>query len=332
MIEIAYFERAAESSEISANVDNRQKKKSPMIKRLPISLSWLRPRRGAIAIGLAAVLLAGCSALQPIPISPTELTDGLDADRKAAAALSEPLKGPLTVEEAVARALKFNLDRRVRLLEEAVALGQFEAGKFDMLPRLLAQAGYRWRDSELISRSRDSVTGLPSLTNPAISTDRGTHTTDLGLTWNLLDFGTSYFNARQNADRVLIAAERRRKAMHTLMQEVRSAFWRTASAQRLQDRVRETIDIAEQAIVDAGKAEAERVRSPLDSLRYQRQLLENLRLLETAQQELSTARMELAHLINLPVGSILRVEEPRDIVGKAILDVSVERLEEMAAR
>ena len=34
---------------------------------------------------------------------------------------------------------------------------------------------------------------------------------DLGLSWNVLDFGVSYYQSKQNADRLLVAQERRRK-------------------------------------------------------------------------------------------------------------------------
>ena len=56
------------------------------------------------------------------------------------------------------------------------------------------------------------------------------------------------------------------------------------------------------ALADARKAEAEQLRSPLEPLRYQRQLLENVRLLEAIQEELSASRIELASLMGLPPG------------------------------
>lgn len=292
--------------------------------------SRLTPSLSLPAAAAAVFFVAGCASIDPAPLTEGALLQGARTDRKSAEAASEPIRGPLNLEEAIARALKYNLDRRVRLIEESVALGTFEAGKFDMLPRLLAQAGYRSRSEELITRSKDSVTGLPSLANPSIATDRSTSFTDLGLTWSLLDFGTGYYNALQNADRLLVAAERRRKAMHVLMQDVRTAFWRAASAQRLEKDVRDAIALAEEALADARKAEAERVRSPIDSLRYQRQVLENLRLLETAQQELSTARTELALLINAPLGAPLLVAEPDASPSRRILSLPVERLEEVA--
>lgn len=73
------------------------------------------------------------------------------------------------------------------------------------------------------------------------------------------------------------------------------------------------------------------MRSPLDSLRYQRQLLENLRLLEATNQELTSARVDLLQLINLPLSSDVRVAEPAAAPGRAILEIPVERLEDLAA-
>lgn len=234
------------------------------------------------------------------------------------------------MDEAIARALKYNLDRRVKVMEEAVALDQLDATSWDMLPRLMASAGYTSRDKDLITRSIDSVTGAPSLANPYISSERSHQVYDLGLTWNLLDFGLSYLSAKQQGDRVLIAAERRRKAMHALIQDVSTAFWRTASAQKLRDDVRKAITLAEDALEDARKAEAERIRSPIDALRYQRQLLENLRLLESIEQELSSGRIELAHLINAPLNQDFQVQEPSDKIDASLLDVPVQRMEELA--
>lgn len=275
------------------------------------------------------ILVAGC-AVSPVPLENAEFIRDVAADRRAAESISAPITGPLSIEEAVARALKFNLERRARMLEEAVALGQFEAGRYDMLPRIVAQAGYRTRSEDLVTRSKDSVTGLPSLANPFISSDRATNYTDLGLTWTLLDFGTSYFNSKQNADRIMVATERRRRAMHQLMQDVRSAFWRTVAAQRLEGQVRSAVRLAEEALEDAKRVESERVRAPIDSLRFQRQLLENLRLLETAQQELATARIDLLSLINAPLGTVLTVIEPAEALGRKVLEVPTERLERIA--
>ena len=59
-------------------------------------------------------------------------------------------------------------------MEEAVAQGTYDVSTFDMLPKLVASAGYRYRDKDLITRSTDSVTGSPRWRIP---TSRPTVTT-----------------------------------------------------------------------------------------------------------------------------------------------------------
>jgi outer membrane protein TolC len=277
-----------------------------------------------------ALALSACSTIQPTPLDGAALQQQAQADAATAQQDVAPIQGALGLDEAIARALKYNLDRRTRMMEEALALGQLQAGQYDMLPKLIAAAGYTERSEYATTRAVDSVTGTPSLSNPYISSDKRHAIGNLGLTWNLLDFGLSYHTAQQNADRVLIAAERRRKAMHVLVQDVTTAFWRTASAQKLRADVAATSRLAEAALADARQAEQERLRSPLESLRYQRQVLENLRLLEAIEHELSTAKLELAVLINAPTGADWQVAEPDDALGRKLLEQPVEELEAQA--
>lgn len=284
---------------------------------------------GIISLPVLMLSLSACS-ISPQIISHAEQQKIAQADRVAARSQVEPISGPITIEEAIARALKYNLDRRTRLMEEAIALNQLDVSQYDMLPRLVASLGYRDRSEYATARAVDSVTGAPSLANPFISSDKTHSNGELGFTWSVLDFGLSYYTAKQNADRVLIASERRRKAMHLLIQDVRTAFWRTASSQKLRAEVVKTIAVAEDSLKDARKAEEERLRSPLESLRYQRQLLENIRLLEIIDQELSTARLELANLINTPLSTDLKVSEPPEAVSRRMLELPIEQLEDIA--
>lgn len=277
-----------------------------------------------------ALLFAGCASVTPKPLAAGDVRTQAAADREQAAAGVEPVRGPVSLEEAIARALKYNLDRRVKMMEEAVARSQFDLSRYDMLPKAVLAAGYEGRSEYLVTRSIDSITGAPSLANPSISSDKNHRTADLGFSWSILDFGLSYYNAQQNADRALVAAERRRRAMHLLIQDVRTAFWRAASAQKLGADVRKAIALAEDALVDARKAEAERVRAPLESLRYQRQVLENVRLLEAIEQDLASARVELLHLMNAPLAINLQVQEPGDTLNRRLLETAIEQMEETA--
>jgi outer membrane protein TolC len=295
---------------------------------MPTRSTWFR--LGRLSLALSTLGLAACASLAPVALTDKDLAPANLLDQQAIRKNVEPITGPLTLDEAMARALKYNLDRRAKLMEEALALGQLEVSQFDMLPKLLAQAGYSWRDNDRVSNSRDPVTGTP-VTNRFISSDRTHNTNELGLSWSLLDVGMGYYGSQQQASRLLIAGEKRRKAMHLLMQDVRTAYWRAASAQILRGDVTKTIAMAEEALDDSRKAEAERVRNPLDALRYQRQLLENLRLLESIDQELSSALIDLASLINAPVGQPLSLAQT-DLknISLEATQVPIARLEEAA--
>jgi len=268
--------------------------------------------------------------VRPQPLTPAELKNTASADRAAIAQAIPALDHDLSLAEAIARALKYNLDQRARVMEQSYAATALKASYFDLLPKLAADASYSTRDNDPIRRSVDSITGQPDQSHPFISSDR-THTvSDLGLTWSALDFGVSYYNAKQQADRLLVASERRRKAMHQLIQAVRGAYWRALSAQKLSDQVRQTLGEAEHALADARSVEAERLKAPVESLRYQRTLLENLRTLEGVQQELAVARLELAGLVNLPPTSKFRLAEPSGDEQLPLISAPVESLESVA--
>ncbi len=282
-----------------------------------------------ILLALSLATLSGC-AIQPKPLEQTLLKTTNDSDRQAAFAGQTPLGSSLTLNEAIARALKYNLDQRTRLLEQSLAASQLQAGQFDMLPKLLANAGYSSRDNDNVRFSADpSQPGSFSNSTPFLSSERNFMTYDLTLSWNLLDFGASYYTAKQNADRLLIASERRRKAMHTLIQNVRTAYWRALAAESLGNRVRETIVDAERALANSRKVTEERVKAPVEALRYQRNLLENLRLVESVERELASARIDLANLIGTTPGIDVRLIEPSGS-EPAPLSGNIERFEEMA--
>ena len=281
---------------------------------------------------LGVFLLSGCATVTTEPLSTETLSLQNQSDHQAYRKDFEPISGPLTLNEAIARALKYNLERRAKMMEEALALRQLDVSQHDMLPKMVAQAGYSDRsiDRATYSSAYSPIPGPRSNTS-SVSQDRAHSTADLGLTWSMLDYGLGYYNTQQQGDRVLAAMEKRRKAMHLLMQDVRTAYWRAASAQKLRSEVEKTIKLAEEALVDSRKVEAERIRNPLDALRYQRQLLENLRLLESIDQELSSAQVELTSLINAPLGSTIQIA-PADEknADSKVLQVPVQMMEEAA--
>lgn len=274
-----------------------------------------------LATSLAVFTLAGCANLKPEALQDADIVKQAQTVKGKQTAAVEAINGPLSLEEAIARAVKYNAERQVRIMEEAMAYGTLDLANFDMLPKFMANAGYRSRDSDLLTNLRAGPNS-PITPGSTLSSSRQATTTDLSFTWSLLDFGQSYYAAKQSGDRVMIATERRRKALHNLVQDVRTAYWRVVAAEKLGQSVRETMQEAEAALKGSEAAESSAMRSPMEPLRFQRQLLENLRMLELVEHELSSARVELATLAALPSGSNFTVVEPQAQINTKWLDMN----------
>ena len=279
-------------------------------------------------LALGALALGGCT-LVPHPISDADRAAEANGDLAEMFGHQEPLRHPLTLHEAFARALKYNLDGRVKLNEEALAQDDLDLSRYDLLPKAYINAAYTSRNN--VNGSSSNLVANPSVTSlqPSFSTDQNDGTADLLLSWNLLDFGVSYFAARQQADRVLIGQEERRKVIQTLLQDIRRAFWRAASAQRLNRQIADSIHDAEAALPDARKVETEGLHSPVDSLRYQKALLDLIRQLESAQAVLAVSKTELAQLINLPLDQPYTLAVPQTLRIDPVR-MSIRRMEDTA--
>jgi outer membrane protein TolC len=259
-----------------------------------------RARASLVAAGLAALAASGCG-LKPEPLTVPERAAQAAADRQAMFARQEPLTRPLTLREAFRRALAYNLDSRVKVMEEALAQNDLDLSRYDLLPKVYIDANYTARNN-LAAYSSQSITNGSITVPPSTSSNIDDLAAQLNLSWNILDFGVSYFNARQQANRVLVADEERRKVVANLLQDVRRAFWRAAGAQRLHQQVQQAIREAQNALPAARKVETEGLKSPVDSLRYQKALLDLIGQLEAAGNLLDVSKVELASLINLPPG------------------------------
>lgn len=275
------------------------------------------------------VLLAGC-AIMPEPITQVEQKTSLDADKQVIFAKQEPIVAPISVYEAMARSLKYNLNHRVKMMEHAVADGQSDLAKYSLLPDLIASAGYRGRDNYNASNSRNAVTGAQQLQS-STSQDRSRKVYDFTFSWNVLDFGVSYFQAKQDANRVLVAEESRRKTAQLLMQDVRTAFWRMAGTQQLEGEIDKILGSAREALKDAQNIENERLAAPLEILQYQKDLLEIIRKLEELSETLRLAKTELASLLGLSPSQKFELKLPENSAQKLPeLSLAIEKMEEMA--
>lgn len=266
------------------------------------------PRHLALSL-LATVVLAGCAVTPPEQLSTQDLVAQANSDRHAMFANQEPVVAPITLDEAIARAVKYNLQQRLALMERAMEDNLVEVQKQGMLPRLTARAGLRTRDRDSGSSSESLLSGRQSL-EPSTSQERSGGTADLQLTWNVLDFGLSYFGAKAQGNKALAAEERRRRVVADIIRETRAAYWNAVTAERLKDQVASTLAQARQTLDYARQTQQKRLVAPIVALRYQRDLLTMVRQTEALNNELAQAKAKLSTLMNLPPATEFALAAP----------------------
>ncbi len=278
-------------------------------------------------MSLLALVVSGC-AVTSDPIERSVSEQRARTDLQNMYKDQEPLSGPLTLHQAMARAVKYNLEGRLKIMEEALAKRQLDLASFDMLPRMALDAGYVGRNNVNASSSQSVKTGTQSL-EPSTSQDRDREVADLTMVWNVLDFGVSYISAKQAGDQRLIVQERRRKVINTIVQDVRSAYWRAMAAERLLKQIDSLMARVEAARDNSQNMSEQRIGDPVQALGYQRSLIQATRQLEEQRRALSLAKTELATLINLPLGTELTLAT-QDEYAIPELKIDLARLEQEA--
>ncbi len=279
---------------------------------------------------LAVMCVAGCASQKPRPYSEQELRDRVVQDQQRMYADQEPVAAPITFYEAAARALKYNLDYRLKLMESALASDLRDVSSHEMLPRLVASAGWTGRSNDSGGTSIGIEDRQESL-RPSTSEERYRNLDSLGLSWSLLDFGVAYYRNQQKIDQVMMAEERRRKVAQNVLQDVRNAYWRALAAQRLMPEVDRLLARTQQALDSARKAERDGVTGRQEILAYQRSLLDAVYMLTVRRQDLEFAQAELAALMSLPPGSRMELADMPEPALPAQL-APVDQLEQVALR
>jgi outer membrane protein TolC len=265
-----------------------------------------------IALASASLWLAGCG-VKPTPFTDAQTATIVRTDRTAMFSQQQPVAGPISLDEAMARAVRYNLDHRLKMMEDALAERQLDVANFDLLPKLTGSAGYTDRNHPLASSSTSLFNPGQTTVPQSYSSDQSDRTVGLNLSWNILDFGVSYFEAKEQADRVLVLEQRRRKVVQLMMQQVREAYWQAVGAQRLHDRIGPLMAQARAALADSQQAQKEQLRAPIETLNYQHELLDIMRQLGVINDQLEEAKPRLAALMNLEPGLDFTLAPPADM-------------------
>lgn len=302
-----------------------EQKMNSMSKAKTAAQPRLLPR--SLVVLACAAALAGCS-ITPKALTKEEVAERVKADTAKMYVEQAPIAAAVTMEEAVARSLKYNLDYRLKKMESALALGLTNYASYDMLPQLVASAGYQTRSNLSGGTSIGILDGERS-DRPTSSDERNHSLRGIEFSWNALDFGVSYYRAKQQGNQFLVAEERRRKVVQNLLQDVRASYWRALGAQRLNDQADDIMQRANLALTRSREAETQKVIAPGVALAYQRALLDATSLLNQRRQDLQFAKRELAALMNVPPGADFQLAEATEVT-LPVAPKDLSKLEEMA--
>lgn len=251
-----------------------------------------------LGVVLLATGLVACAA--PKPLARDQLvTQGRDyLARRTADAAEFP--AAWTLDAAVRRALVSNVDYRISRLEATLATGNRKLASLDMLPQLMAEAGYQNRTTTEVSTASDDE-----------SVDA-----QLYLSFDVIDFSMAWLRARELGDQALMAEENRRRVVQMTIRDVAYAWYQARAYAELAPEFVALREQVNTALQQSDEIVRQRLGNPLQAVEYRSALLLLLRRIDSVSLQLDQSRDELARLLHLPAG----VEPAIDPAGAPSLE------------
>ena len=277
------------------------------------------------------LILFGC-ARTPVALDVDEISTSVIEDREVLN-VDASLQN-IDLHMAIAIAIKNNRDLRVSVMESALAQRQNDLQRFDMLPDIALNAGYsefnELQPSTSLTVANDSepASELDGTESYTISRDKGLRNRGIEFTWNALDFGLSYIRAGQQADRYLIAKELERKAIQNITRDIIRSYWKAKASENLLEKLNPLLERVDAALADSQYIEELLISSPMDSLLYQKELLDVQRTLQTQQRALINSKNELATLMGLLPGQKFTLSDQDSYLTN--IDMDIEAMENYA--
>ncbi len=261
-----------------------------------------------MALALMMPALTGCTSA-PVDLDSKEHMAMLQQDRLSAEQGSGQERISLTLEEAIERGVRNNLDARVAAIEILVSQKNVTLEKLKALPSVTASATYTGRDNDGASSSRSIESGLQSL-EPSQSSDRDRKLANLDINWNLLDVALAYADAKKADEEAKIAAERHEKVIQNIERDVYAAYWRAYAYQETKTRTDELIKSAGVQVGRLNQAVNEKIISADQAADQAATLADRARTLRDLDDRLNLSEIELKSMLSLPLSVKLDLKKP----------------------
>ena len=110
-----------------------------------------------IFVASLVILVAACSSRNPDPLIKEEVQASAKEDFELLKESTANAPMEIDLYQALAIAIKNNRELRIQVMDSALSQGQIDVVKFDMLPKLSANAGYKVLEKHPASTSVSMV-------------------------------------------------------------------------------------------------------------------------------------------------------------------------------
>jgi outer membrane protein TolC len=235
----------------------------------------------------------------------------------------------LTLADARKLAIKNSIDQAMRQREIEVRKELSKSVWFKLLPSMKVDFDRSIRSQVSATNSRDLETGEESLATN-FSNERRTRTYGINTMWNLLDFGITYFQAKQAEGRVVISERNFQRTCQNLALDVTKAYWRCAVAEQAYERAKVLLEkVNKQEAQLAESLKTSEVKRNV-ALSTQKQLIGMQRKLNEFIRGVEMARGDLARVLGLRPDEPFKLESPEIPMLTTYPRFIIEKLEEEA--
>jgi outer membrane protein TolC len=213
----------------------------------------------------------------------------------------------LTLCDIIEIASNRNLDTLVRQMQWEVENELSTSEALKLLPSLVAEGERSHRSNSNASRSRLATSKV--LGPASIDVAQTTKKWDLTMTWNILDFGVTYFRSLAQEDRAATLYFQYARAKQNLILDIYKSYWKAIGAKWGYDASKQVLEMAKDFQGKFEKQADAKIISQIQGLKAEDQLLSLQLRFYNYQEEYEAAKAELAALMGMPADICFELEE-----------------------